>query len=338
MMTLSASTVLMTPGDPGGLGPELVVRLLAMEPRLFPGRLVIVGSLAALDLHQRRLGLESIYTRLDSLDGLSNLAPGVYGFEPEAVKGAQPSPGACTKEGGRVAGECLQTSLDILNGGQAQGIVTGPLCKATLMEAGFDFAGHTGFLAQGAGLAPDDVCMHLCGPSLRVSLVTTHLPLSRVAAEVTVERIVRCLDLTCRFLEKLGVDGPVAVAGLNPHAGEDGVLGREEIEIISPAVKQAQRLGLQAVGPLPGDTIFHLAARGEFGAVLAMYHDQGLGPLKTLHFSDAVNVTLGLPFVRTSVDHGTGFDMVGTRKASTSSLRSAVTLASLLVSGKASNG
>jgi len=328
----------MTPGDPGGLGPELAVRLLAAEPRLFPGRLVIVGSLAALDMHQRRLGIESVYTRLDSLDGVSTLAPGVYGFEPETVKGSQPAPAECVEEGGRVAGECLQTSLDILNRGDAQGLVTGPLCKSTLMAAGFDFPGHTGFLAEGAGLAQDDVCMHLCGPKLRVSLVTTHLPLSQVAAEITGERIVHCLDLTCRFLEKLGVDGPVAVAGLNPHAGEDGLLGREEIEIIAPAVKQAQRLGLQAVGPLPGDTVFHLAACGEFGAVLAMYHDQGLAPLKALHFSDAVNVTLGLPFVRTSVDHGTGFDLVGTGRASTSSLRSAVTLASRLVSGKARSG
>ncbi|MFW5836761.1 MAG: 4-hydroxythreonine-4-phosphate dehydrogenase PdxA [Desulfovibrionaceae bacterium] len=332
-MSRHAATLLLTPGDPGGLGPELVIRLFSQESQLVPGRVVLVGHMEALRLHQKDMGLQGdIFSPLDSLDGIAGLPPGVYGFTPQDIADLPATPGEASRDGGRAAGVSLQVALEQLNQGKAHGLVTGPLNKAKLMEAGYDFPGHTEFLAEGAGLKRDEVCMHLCGPSLRVSLVTTHLPISRVPAEITRERILRCLGLTCRFLEELGVDGPVAVAGLNPHAGEEGRLGREEIEIIQPAVEQALRDGLQAVGPLPGDTVFHRAARGEFGAVLAMFHDQGLAPLKSLHFSDAVNVTLGLPFVRTSVDHGAGYDLVGTGRASISSLRSAVTLASQLVS------
>jgi 4-hydroxythreonine-4-phosphate dehydrogenase len=325
------AVLLLTPGDPGGLGPELVVRLLSHEPNIFRGRLVIIGHLGALRLHQQRLGLEQAYTPLDSLDELPDLAPGVYGYMPDELIDLPATLGEASVHGGRAAGVSLQAALDLLNHQKADGIVTGPLHKAKLMEAGFDFPGHTEFLAQGAGLKNDEVCMHLCGPSLRVSLATTHLPLVRVPAAITPERLTHCLGLTCRFLDQLGVDGPVAVAGLNPHAGEDGRLGTEEQAIIRPTVEQALRDGLNVAGPYPGDTVFHRAAQGEFGAVLAMHHDQGLAPLKALHFGESVNVTLGLPFVRTSVDHGTGFELVGSGSATTSSLRSAVTLASRLV-------
>ena len=209
-----------------------------------------------------------------------------------------------------------------------------PLNKAMLQQAGFDFPGHTEFLAQSAGLEPDEVCMHLCGDVLRVSLVTTHPPLRQVPELITREKVVRCLKLTAAFVRqafgRAEAAKPIAVCGLNPHAGEQGRIGREEIEILTPAMEEAARSGVSAVGPLPADTLFFRAARGEFSAVLAMYHDQGLGPLKLLHFTRSVNVTLGLPFVRTSVDHGTAYELVGKGEADTGSFREAVRLAKTL--------
>ncbi|MBI9081550.1 MAG: 4-hydroxythreonine-4-phosphate dehydrogenase PdxA, partial [Pseudodesulfovibrio sp.] len=192
------------------------------------------------------------------------------------------------------------------------------------------------------GVGEDQVCMHLCGhdsgdtvsPKLHVSLVTTHPPLCRVPELVTRERILRCLHLTDEFVKILGLSGPVGVCGLNPHAGESGKIGDEEIKTIIPALETAREQGLDVVGPIPADTIFHFAAKGEYSAVLAMYHDQGLGPLKLLHFGQAVNVTLGLPYPRTSPDHGTGYDLVGSGKASIKSFQAAFDLLRLLVAEK----
>ena len=185
--------------------------------------------------------------------------------------------------------------------------------------------------------------MHLCGPVLRVSLVTTHPPLARVPSLVTYDRVSRCLELTWNHVRRLGVaDKPIAVCGLNPHAGEHGLLGTEDETVVRPAVEAAVGKGIAAVGPLPADTVFYRTAKGEFSAILAMYHDQGLPPLKLLHFRETVNVTLGLPFIRTSVGHGTGFDLVGTDRASTASLAAALDMGkrdeALLAYSKAEKG
>ncbi|WP_231039168.1 4-hydroxythreonine-4-phosphate dehydrogenase PdxA, partial [Nitratidesulfovibrio oxamicus] len=214
------------------------------------------------------------------------------------------------------------------------GLVTLPLHKAMLHAAGYDVPGHTEYLARRAGLGDDEVCMHLGGDVLRVSLVTTHPPLREVPGLVTRQRVLHCLRLTAAHARAIGAAGSVAVCGLNPHAGESGRIGSEEIEVIAPAVADAVAEGLDVIGPLPADTLFVKAARGVYAAVLAMYHDQGLAPLKMLHFSDAVNVTLGLPFVRTSVDHGTGFDIAGTGAADTGSFAAALRLACTLCDGK----
>jgi len=202
-----------------------------------------------------------------------------------------------------------------------------------ISKAGYPFPGHTEFLAHRAGLAADRVCMHLAGPRLRVSLVTTHHPLRQVCELVTREKIVRCLRLTWGLVSRMNWGpGSLGVCGLNPHAGEGGQLGHEEETLIRPAILEARQAGVRAEGPLPADTIFSRALQGEFSAVLAMYHDQGLGPLKSVHFSQAVNITLGLPWVRTSVDHGTGYDLVGTGRAGTASLDMAVRTALQLAS------
>ncbi|GFK96037.1 4-hydroxythreonine-4-phosphate dehydrogenase 2 [Fundidesulfovibrio magnetotacticus] len=316
---------LVTLGDPNGLGPELVCRWLAGAP---PGDdvLVIVGPQASLELHAARLGLGAPWARLP--EGMPvRPGPGVHLLEPTGLGDFVPQPGALTPEGGRAAGLSLELASALLLAGRADALVTCPLNKAGLQLAGFDFPGHTEFLAERAGVGSEGVCMHLCGPRLRVSLVTTHPPLARVPGLVTTEKVERCLRLTADFARRLGLSGPVAVCGLNPHAGESGRIGDEEGSVIVPAMERARAAGVESAGPFPADTVFRRAYEGEFPAVLAMYHDQGLGPLKLVHFGEAVNVTLGLPYVRTSVDHGTGYDLVGRDTADLGSFREALELA-----------
>lgn len=336
-MTPSASPILMTLGDANGIGPELICRLAA--EKCFVGlHLGLIGPVAPLTYHCERFSIAPFWTPLDSAnpDALAEAAPGVYLLTPPRLDGLPATPGKETPAGGFAAGVSLEYVLDILARHPDWGLVTGPLSKAALNEAGFAFPGHTEFLAERSGVGRQGVCMHLCGPVLRVSLVTTHPPLSRVPSLVTYDRVARCLDLTWDYVRRLGVsDRPIAVCGLNPHAGEGGLLGSEDEDVVRPAVRAAVARGVGAVGPLPADTVFHRAVQGEFSAILAMYHDQGLPPLKMLHFHETVNVTLGLPFVRTSVGHGTAFSLVGTGQAATSSLAAALDLAQRLVAGKA---
>lgn len=326
--------LLVTLGDPNGLGPELACRLLGQggSGSLPSVPLILVGPEAALTLHAQRLGTGTFWTRVDDPATVTGDEPGVFLYEPVGLESVVLNPGSPTVHGGRSAGLALGAACKIIHAGVADGMVTMPLHKAMLQEAGFEFPGHTEFLAQFAGLRDEDVCMHLCGNKLRVSLVTTHPPLREVPGMITRERVLRCLVQTVDFVRRLGLSAPVAVCGLNPHAGESGRIGHEDAEIIAPAVEDARKAGLKVVGPFPADTLFYRAAKGEFSAVLAMYHDQGLPPLKLMHFSRAVNVTLGLPFVRTSVDHGTGFDLTGRDVAETGSFEEALKLAALLVS------
>jgi len=326
-----------TLGDPCGLGPELVVRHF-LDTLTVTDKFLLIGPASSLDRELDRLGAGRFFEVIDSLDDFSGREQGVYLFEPEVLTDMQFQPGQPTTEGGLAAGVSLDTAIQTMQSGLTQGLLTCPLNKAMLQAAGFDFPGHTEFLAEKLGVGADKVCMHLCGhdpeddgPKLRVSLVTTHPRLRDIPDLVTQERVLHCLRLTTDFVGKMGLTGPVAVCGLNPHAGESGRIGDEEIKTIIPALQTAKAEGLSCVGPIPGDTVFHFAAKGDYSAVLAMYHDQGLAPLKLLHFSQAVNVTLGLPYPRTSPDHGTGYDLVGTGKASIRSFRAALDMLSLLV-------
>lgn len=309
-----ARPLLVTLGDPDGLGPELVCRVFGTEKRMADSSpILLIGPEEPLTWHAARLGLAPFWRRVAApgeADGW-----GVSLLTPEGLGGYAPAPGRPRPEGGRAAGLSLGVAARLMDEGFGRALLTAPLNKAMLKAAGFDFPGHTEFLATAAGLTADDVCMCLAGPRLRVGLVTTHPPLREVADLVTAPRILHCLALLCAFAARLGLDTPVAVCGLNPHAGESGCIGCEEAEVIAPAIAAAQARGLAVAGPLPADTVFRRAADGEFAAVLAMYHDQGLAPLKLLHFGEAVNVTLGLPYVRTSPDHGTGYDVVGTGEA-----------------------
>jgi 4-hydroxythreonine-4-phosphate dehydrogenase len=237
--------------------------------------------------------------------------------------------GEPTDDSARGALEAMEVAASRLLSGEIQAVVTGPVCKHALHRIGFEFPGQTEFFAARAGV--ENFAMCLTGGALTVALVTAHVPLSQVASLVRSEEIVRVGRLLRDFLILKGVKDPrIAVAGLNPHAGEQGDMGREEIELIAPAVAQLAALG-NFDGPLPPDTVFHRAVQGDFDAVLCMYHDQGLIPLKLHAFHEGVNVTLGLPFIRTSPDHGTAFHIAGRGIARSESMQHALRLAINLV-------
>lgn len=245
------------------------------------------------------------------------------------------SPGCPTRASAKEAFVALEIAAQKLAAGHWQAVVTGPICKRAMHEVGFDFPGQTEFFARRAGV--ENFAMCLTGGALTVALVTAHVPLASVPTLLTAAEIVRVGNLLADFLRARGIAEPrVAVAGLNPHAGENGDLGLEEIEVITPAVTHLQRYG-NFQGPFPPDTIFHRAVEGEFDGVLCMYHDQGLIPLKLHAFHDGVNVTLGLPFVRTSPDHGTAFDIAGRGIARPDSMKAAIRLAAELAIGRQRN-
>jgi 4-hydroxythreonine-4-phosphate dehydrogenase len=345
----TAHTLAVTLGDPCGLGPELAVRTLADAPQGYEQRgeqLLLIGPLAPLvrALEGRPRFFEALDAGLGLSEQLAQRGPGAYFVEPKGLAGLDYPPGEAAIAGGLAAGRSLELAVRLAQSGVIQGLVTCPLNKASLQEAGFLFPGHTEFLAEGLGVGAKNVTMHLCGPMpvpcapgetpplvLRVSLVTTHPPLADVPRLVTREAILRTLKHTADFVARLGLTGAIGVCGLNPHAGESGRIGREDLDVVAPAVAEAKAAGLNVDGPIPADTLFHFAARGRYAAVVAMYHDQGLAPLKLLHFGEAVNVTLGLPIVRTSPDHGTGYDLVGRGKARLTSFIAALDLARRLV-------
>ncbi len=240
-------------------------------------------------------------------------------------------PGKPDARGARAALEALEESAALLRSGGIAAVVTAPVCKASLADLGFPFPGQTEFYADRLGV--EDFVMCLTGPRLTVGLVTIHEPLRRVPDLITPEGIIRTGRLLAEFLKRRGKACPrIAVAGLNPHAGEDGHMGTEDAAVIRPAVEELRRLLPDVVfsAPQPPDTLFYHAARGAWDAVLCMYHDQGLIPLKLLDFDSAVNVTLGLPHTRTSPDHGTAFDIAGQGKASATSMIAAINLAAEL--------
>jgi 4-hydroxythreonine-4-phosphate dehydrogenase len=228
---------------------------------------------------------------------------------------------------GRASVAYLDAAMAAYQSGEIHALVTAPISKSHVHRAGFPFPGHTEYLAKQTGT--QKYVMMMAGPRLRVSLVTIHEPIAKVSADLSVEKIVACIEVTYRSLrERFRISAPrVAVCGLNPHAGENGLLGTEEQTIIGPAVAEAERRGWACSGPRVPDAVFHEAWEGQWDAVVCMYHDQGLIPFKMVHFKDGVNVTLGLPLVRTSPDHGTAFDIAGKGIADPSSMIAAIRLA-----------
>ena len=238
-------------------------------------------------------------------------------------------PGQPDLEGARNSLDALEFAVGLTRSGAACGLVTGPVSKAQLYAIGFVHPGQTEFVAERCGVASENVAMMLAGPTLRTVPVTTHLPFAEVPERLNPALIEARGRATLRGLQRsFGIADPrLAVAGLNPHAGEGGTLGAEERDIIRPAVDALRAEGWQVIGPLPADTMFHEAARSQYDAALCMYHDQALIPLKALHFEDGVNITLGLPIIRTAPDHGTAFDIAGEDRADPRAMAAAIRMA-----------
>jgi 4-hydroxythreonine-4-phosphate dehydrogenase len=239
-------------------------------------------------------------------------------------------PGHPSVAGAHTSLDSLEIAVGLARSGSASAVVTGPIAKEQLYAIGFQHPGQTEFVAERCGVSPGNVVMMLAGPTLRTVPVTTHLPLKEVASQLNSALIESRGRAALRGLQRnFGIAEPrLAVSGLNPHSGEGGQLGLEELEIIAPAIAVLVAEGWRVTGPHPADTMFHTRARANYDAALCMYHDQALIPIKTVAFDDAVNVTLGLPFIRTSPDHGTAFDIAGTGKANPASLIAALKLAS----------
>jgi 4-hydroxythreonine-4-phosphate dehydrogenase len=307
-----------TVGDPAGIGPEVVLRALGRSDRP-AADVVVYGPVSVLHDRARRLGLPSVDT----------LAARVV----DIPLTGEVRPGMTSPAAGHAAADAVLRAARAAMAAEVDAIVTAPLNKESLAAAGHPWPGHTEMLAEVAGVS--DVAMLFVGGSLRVALVTIHRSLRSVPDAVTGEEVERVARLLHRELPRLGAASRrIAVCGLNPHAGEGGMFGREEIEVIGPAVARLRAAGIDVSGPFPADSLFTRASRGEFDAVLAQYHDQGLIPVKLASFGHAVNVTLGLPFVRTSVDHGTGFDIVDRGIADEGSLLAAMRLAADLVTAR----
>ncbi|MBF7054038.1 4-hydroxythreonine-4-phosphate dehydrogenase PdxA [Halomonas sp. KAO] len=339
MTTPGMPLLALTTGEPAGIGPDLVLRLAAEGVE--DARLVAVGDPALLAERASRLGLDIELLQTAPGEEVPSAVPGRLPVWPVTLR--EPArPGVLAPDNAAYVLETLDVAIDACRAGHAQGMVTAPLHKGVILDAGHaGFTGHTEYLRDACGveevvmMLATDAALHaerpdwVEGPSLRVALATTHLPLRDVAEAITAERLTRVLRILDADLKRwFGVTTPrIAVCGLNPHAGEGGHLGREEIEVIEPALAALRDEGLTLDGPLPADTLFtprHLAG---VDAVLAMYHDQGLPVLKYAGFGRAANITLGLPLVRTSVDHGTALDLAGTGRADPGSLRVAVALA-----------
>ena len=308
-------------GDANGVGPEILLR--AFREGLIPGEFMAVGDLSALKKYDELLGLR---TPIRVLRETSGYHPGVLNLlDTGSLSGEDIAPGRLDREVGRAAlGYIRETALRALDR-EFEAMVTLPVNKEAIRLTSPDFSGHTGYIAALSGTSR--YTMMLAAEQLIVTHVSTHVSLREALDLVSKERILEVIRLTRTALEKLRPMARIAVAGLNPHAGEGGAFGREEIEEIAPASHAAREEGLEVSGPIPPDTVFHQALSGRYNAVVCMYHDQGHIPLKLLGFESGVNVTLGLPFVRTSVDHGTAYDIAGRGTASLASFVNACVMA-----------
>jgi 4-hydroxythreonine-4-phosphate dehydrogenase len=322
-LTVPTPRIALTPGEPGGIGPDLCL-LLAQQAH--DVELVAVCDPALLQARAKILGLPFNWRHLDTGAVPLKTVPGELCISPVPL--AQPvACGHTSPANARYVLETLDTAISGCLDGRFAAMVTGPVHKAVINEAGIPFSGHTEYLAEAT--ATENAVMLLATEGLRVALATTHIPLSEVSGRITASRLDRTIHTLHHGLRvDFGIEHPViTVCGLNPHAGEGGHLGREEIDIIIPALQILRAQGLNLTGPLPADTVFTPDHLGQTDAVLAMYHDQGLPVLKHMGFGQAVNITLGLPIIRTSVDHGTALELAGTGKAAAGSLQAALSCA-----------
>lgn len=317
----------LTMGDAAGIGPEIIARYFAAEK---PTNLIVVGELG-----QMKRAIRSIGAEMPVLEatGPQAAAQGSMAVHPVGVLPDDLAYGKVDARAGALAYQAILKAITWAKAGEVAGIVTAPIHKEALHAAGVPFPGHTEILAHETGTS--QFAMMLADEKLRVILVSIHVSLAEAIRRVTIENVLGTIRLAAEACRALGISAPrIAVAGLNPHAGEGGLFGTEEIEIIAPAVAEARAEGLDAQGPFPPDTVFMAARRGQFDIVVAQYHDQGLIPVKLNGIEKGVNVTIGLPIIRTSVDHGTAFDIAGKGIADASSLGEAIRVARAMVAAR----
>ena len=332
-MGSSDKPLALTLGDPAGIGPDITLLAWLARTREALPAFALLGDPDLMATRAAGLGLEVPIARIAALGEASQFFADALPVLPIPL-GAPVRPGVPDVASVPAVQRSIEEAVRLALAGEAAAVVTNPISKATLYRGGFTFPGHTEYLAslaKGDDAAPFPVMM-LVGADLRAVPVTIHIPLKDVPAALSQDLILATIEITARDLSRLfGIARPrIAVAGLNPHAGEEGSLGREEIEIVAPAIAAARAKGIDVTGPHPADTLFHAAARKTYDAAITMYHDQALIPVKTLAFDTGVNVTLGLPFIRTSPDHGTAFGLAGTGKASPASLIAALRLAAAM--------
>jgi 4-hydroxythreonine-4-phosphate dehydrogenase len=314
-------------GDPAGVGPELICEVWARRRESSFPAFFVVGGAGLLQAAARRRGIELpveiVGGPSDAPSAFDRALP-VLGHMDAACRPGQPD-----ADGARLALASLESATGLAVSGEAGGVVTGPIAKARLAEVGFAFPGQTEFVAHACGLDAASAVMMLAGPHLRTVPMTVHCPLAEVPGRLTTGLIVSRSEIVARALQAdFGIENPrLAVAALNPHAGENGRMGTEDDRIIAPAVRLLQSKGIDATGPHPADTLFAPHKRATYDVAIAMYHDQALVPLKALDFDQGVNVTLGLPVVRTSPDHGTAFDIAGKGLADPGAMIAAIRMA-----------
>jgi 4-hydroxythreonine-4-phosphate dehydrogenase len=328
--------VAITMGDPCGVGPEILVKALQSEDILRACSPLAIGSRLAVERAARWVRADVAVEIIEAEDletqGMSRSAPGVIRLVSVGeLREDDLAPGNPTRAACHATVRCIELAVELALTGRVQAVCTCPIHKANLHRHGFPFPGHTEFLSQLTQTR--EVVMMLAGPRLRVSLATIHLPLASIRDHLDISGLASTMEITALgLMQDFGIPSPrLAIAALNPHAGEQGRFGDEESTLIAPAIERCrERLKNSPCflsGPHPPDTVFFRAYNGEFDAVMAMYHDQGLIPLKLVHFYEGVNVTLGMPIIRTSVDHGTAYDLAGTGKADAGSLKAAILLA-----------
>lgn len=311
-------------GDPAGIGPEIIAKswLARSTEKLDP--FFALGDIHILRIAAGDIPVVQITAPEDAARYFGEALPVLHVQDCGDI-----IPGEPNEAGAQCALQAMEMAVGLARTGGAAGIITGPVSKHQLQKIGFTHPGQTEFIAERCGVSKENAVMMLAGPSLRVVPVTVHIPLSAVPSQLTGDLLKARARVSAKGMQRsFGIENPrIAVAGLNPHAGENGRLGHEERDIISPAIAELRDEGLDITGPLPADTLFHAAARAQYDIVLCQYHDQALVPLKTLHFDDGVNMTLGLPIVRTSPDHGTAFNIAGKGIANPTSMIAAIKMA-----------
>lgn len=344
--------IAVTTGDPFGVGPEICLKAAASARVLEACRPLLIGDRAHLLRVAARLpggvgadpsawpevarsGFDEWGTKQGDLAAIRGFGEGPALNDMGDLGAEVPVPPGPTAAGGRAAVQYLKQAVALVRAGAASAVVTAPLSKTAMHQAGHRYGGHTELLADLCGYGPEEVAMMFVSSDLKVALLTTHVGLKEAIGSLSREAIGTRLELVRSEHQRwFGSDPRIAVCAVNPHAGEGGIFGREEEEIVAPAVEMARRSGMDVAGPFPADTLFVRAARGEFDVVLALYHDQATIAVKTRSFGSTVNMTIGLPFPRTSVDHGTAFDIAGRGTADPGSLVEAILLAARL-SGRA---